>query len=1014
MKSIIDIINLWSGRIFDVAWPILWQSSLLIAVLFVLDLALQRRVRASVRYALWLVVLLKLLLPPSLALPTSLAWWIRPRAHETQPLPQPERTFHVTYSETPVQLPPLIAPAPIPPPRLSAQSWTVAVAALGSIGLVAFLLSRWRNITAELCRTERGPNWLENLFVRVCDEFGVKRTIRLRLTATAMSPAVCGLFRPTILLPRALIDRLNEKQLCPVLLHELIHLRRGDVWANCAQALLQIIYWWHPLLWLANARIRRLREEAVDDSVMVALRDERDNYARTLLEVAKLAFSRPLASLGLVGILESHNALRKRIERLVIFRTPRRAGLTLASILGIVAFAAMALPMSESPNTLPAINRAESAQRIDPKLFAAAEPTVSEQSEDRPETGSQSVSSELPDAWLAFDETKSTNIPPGALQAQFVFSVTNVSQSDVTITSVVTSCGCTVAKLPAIPWVLSPNHSGEIPVAMDLRGKSGSLTKTVTLKSDKGTKTLTVTAIIPPDLVQDGRLLYEMGKLEEADEKLKDALKADPDNKAAVRTSDARRDIVAKLGQIRFDRVFYDRLPLDELVRRLTEETKKRDPQGTGINFVINPNSERVQMDPMTGLVTNSTAPSFDVAAVQITIKPEMTGVRLADVLDAAVKTADKPIKYSIEDFAVVFSAASGQPVEPLYTRTFRVDANGFYRALRERAGLQEDVKFTNLWPAIRTLFTSVGVDLRPPKSIFYGDRKGTLLVRATLKELDAIQKVLQQLNYAPPQINIKTRMIALPEAVAQSLLAEFTVTNLITDSGFSGLLAPSQADRLLKRCAASPGANLLTTPDVTTLSERQAQVQVVDIHSVVTGIRPEALTPPGITTTNIDPIAAVYQTEAMYFGPVIDLFPRLTGDGYMIQLTVTSSVTGFLGYDPPTNSMTVHVNGKQQDVAVPVPRFRSQKITGNAAVLDGQTLLLARSFLDEERLKDKVPVLGDIPGIGRLFRSERKYTAKKTMFVFVTPTLIDPAGNRLHTDEEILLARNGVRSKSK
>ena len=59
-----------------------------------------------------------------------------------------------------------------------------------------------------------------------------------------------------------------------VLLHELIHLRRRDVWLNFLQALLQIFYWWHPLVWLANARIRRVREEAVDDAVMLALRDE--------------------------------------------------------------------------------------------------------------------------------------------------------------------------------------------------------------------------------------------------------------------------------------------------------------------------------------------------------------------------------------------------------------------------------------------------------------------------------------------------------------------------------------------------------------------------------------------------------------------------------------------------------------------------------------------------------------------------------------------------------------------
>ncbi len=122
---------------------------------------------------------------------------------------------------------------------------------------------------------------------------------------------------------------------------------------NCAQALVQIVYWWHPLLWLANAHIRRVREEAVDDAVMLALRDDAEAYAPTLLEVAKLAYHRPLASLGLVGILESRSALRQRIDRLMDFHAPRRAGLTLVSLCGICIFSAVAVPMGEALPTSP-------------------------------------------------------------------------------------------------------------------------------------------------------------------------------------------------------------------------------------------------------------------------------------------------------------------------------------------------------------------------------------------------------------------------------------------------------------------------------------------------------------------------------------------------------------------------------------------------------------------------------------------------------------------------------------
>ena len=78
MSSVILTLNRWAGPALDVAWSMLWQSSLLIGVLLVLEAAFRRKLRASGRYALWMVALAKLLLPPSLALPTGLGWWVRP------------------------------------------------------------------------------------------------------------------------------------------------------------------------------------------------------------------------------------------------------------------------------------------------------------------------------------------------------------------------------------------------------------------------------------------------------------------------------------------------------------------------------------------------------------------------------------------------------------------------------------------------------------------------------------------------------------------------------------------------------------------------------------------------------------------------------------------------------------------------------------------------------------------------------------------------------------------------
>jgi beta-lactamase regulating signal transducer with metallopeptidase domain len=76
MNSLIEMLNLGSGPFLRFAWSMLWQSSLLIALIFLLDFALRKRVRATVRYALWMLVLLKLVLPASFSLPTSPGRWV--------------------------------------------------------------------------------------------------------------------------------------------------------------------------------------------------------------------------------------------------------------------------------------------------------------------------------------------------------------------------------------------------------------------------------------------------------------------------------------------------------------------------------------------------------------------------------------------------------------------------------------------------------------------------------------------------------------------------------------------------------------------------------------------------------------------------------------------------------------------------------------------------------------------------------------------------------------------------
>jgi mono/diheme cytochrome c family protein len=94
---------------------------------------------------------------------------------------------------------------------------------------------------------------------------------------------------------------------------------------------------------------------------------------------------------------------------------------------------------------------------------------------------------------LAFDaERKEYTTKPGDLTANYTFWFTNISDKQVVINAVRTSCGCTVAKLPATPWPIPPGTNGPIEVTIDLRGKSGTITKSVTVESSAGVKALFV------------------------------------------------------------------------------------------------------------------------------------------------------------------------------------------------------------------------------------------------------------------------------------------------------------------------------------------------------------------------------------------------------------------------------------------------------------------------------------------------------------------------------------------
>jgi beta-lactamase regulating signal transducer with metallopeptidase domain len=358
MRSFIYTANLWGADFVGLAWSMLWQSSLVFAIVFAVDFILGRKMRASVRYALWLAALLKLLLPPSIALPTAAMTWMFPANARLESSEFMERRIltALTFvpfegeSETGVSYPNSVR-------TLNGAGWVLIFAASVSTGLVLVLVVRWRRIRHTLLGASFSDQY-DPLIQEAINRVDVRFPVSVRFVDMGMSPAAYGLLRPVILIPRNIAHKLSNRQLLSVLVHEFLHLRRRDSWVSCAQTLLQIVYWWHPILWLVNARIRRLREEVVDDNVMFILGEESDVYVSALLEAGKLAAPHLRSPQGFIGVSESYRSLRQRIERLMDFRVPSTVGLTPIGVLGIGIFTAATLLMAEGIRSQASVTRA--------------------------------------------------------------------------------------------------------------------------------------------------------------------------------------------------------------------------------------------------------------------------------------------------------------------------------------------------------------------------------------------------------------------------------------------------------------------------------------------------------------------------------------------------------------------------------------------------------------------------------------------------------------------------------
>jgi type II secretory pathway component GspD/PulD (secretin) len=188
---------------------------------------------------------------------------------------------------------------------------------------------------------------------------------------------------------------------------------------------------------------------------------------------------------------------------------------------------------------------------------------------------------------------------------------------------------------------------------------------------------------------------------------------------------------------------------------------------------------------------------------------------------------------------------------------------------------------------------------------------------------------------------------------------------------------------------------------------ESSSGLLVLCVAAAIFAIMPSAQSQ--VVNNTPTPSAVTPNQQQVEIGPILDVVPVVLTDGYTINLTLIPSLTEFNGYAPPPVIPGISV-ANVVEVPTILPLFSVRQVVTTVNIWDNQTIVLGGLISSHiETSKDKVPFLGDLPGVGVLFQSQSKVTTKKNLMIFVTATIVDPAGNRVHSDDELPFAQTAV-----
>jgi len=301
----------------------LWQSTVVVAIAWVLTLALRRN-QARVRYWVWMAASVKFLLPFSLLIVAGeRVRGLMPATVVTRPaVVNAMEQLALPYAEA------QFFGSAIPVGAQHVNWWAVLLAGVWVCGAVIvaarFVFGWWK-----VYRAKRAAKRLE-----------FAADVRVYSTAVLIEPGVWGIFRPVLLLPEGIIEKLTAEQMRTVIAHEMAHVRRRDNLTFALHMSVEVLFWFYPPVWWIGARLIDERERACDEAVVQA-GGGAQAYAEGILSVCKFYVESPVACVtGVTGA-----DLKKRIRHILAEKMAQNLGTGRKLLLFASASFVVSLPL---------------------------------------------------------------------------------------------------------------------------------------------------------------------------------------------------------------------------------------------------------------------------------------------------------------------------------------------------------------------------------------------------------------------------------------------------------------------------------------------------------------------------------------------------------------------------------------------------------------------------------------------------------------------------------------------